>query len=115
MPGSTTDARRSICSATDFVLLRLGANGRPMRPRWLTPPRRAAFRMREIAIRRPGVAALYETSLVLVRPDGHVAWRGNECPADAGAIVDRVRGAGDMDKPHRNALVSRQERLWRTT
>ena len=38
-------------------------------------------------------AAIYERRLVLVRPDGHVAWRGNECPADAGALIDQVRGA----------------------
>jgi hypothetical protein len=36
---------------------------------------------------------LYERRLVLVRPDGHVAWRG-DAATDAGAILDRVRGAG---------------------
>jgi len=39
-------------------------------------------------------AALYEKPLVLVRPDGHVAWRGNAVPADALALIDTVRGAG---------------------
>jgi 2-polyprenyl-6-methoxyphenol hydroxylase-like FAD-dependent oxidoreductase len=38
-------------------------------------------------------ARLYERSLVLVRPDGHVAWRGDALPGDAGALLDRVRGA----------------------
>ena len=38
------------------------------------------------------IASLYERPLVLVRPDGHVAWRGDAPPADAGALVDRVRG-----------------------
>ena len=38
-------------------------------------------------------AALYERALVLVRPDGHVAWRGDSQPADAFAIIDTVRGA----------------------
>ena len=37
-------------------------------------------------------AAIYETRLVLVRPDGHVAWRGNEAPDDAMAVIDRIRG-----------------------
>jgi 2-polyprenyl-6-methoxyphenol hydroxylase-like FAD-dependent oxidoreductase len=41
----------------------------------------------------PEAAALYERGLVLVRPDGHVAWRGDAVPADAGALIDRVRGA----------------------
>jgi hypothetical protein len=40
----------------------------------------------------PATAALYERRLVLVRPDGHVAWRGDDMPADALAIIDRVRG-----------------------
>ncbi len=29
---------------------------------------------------------------VLVRPDGHVAWRGDTLPDDAGALIERVRG-----------------------
>lgn len=41
----------------------------------------------------PDAAALYERRLVLVRPDGHVAWRSGEVPADAAALVDRVRGS----------------------
>ncbi len=39
------------------------------------------------------VSACYERRHVLVRPDGHVAWRGDEAPKDALAIIDRVRGA----------------------
>jgi len=35
----------------------------------------------------------YERELILVRPDGHVAWRGDEPPADALAVIDRIRGA----------------------
>ena len=38
-------------------------------------------------------AAIYGTSLVLVRPDGHVAWRGDREPDDPIATIDRVRGA----------------------
>jgi len=39
-------------------------------------------------------AALYARALVLVRPDGHVAWRGEAEPADALPLIDTVRGAG---------------------
>ena len=46
-----------------------------------------------VRIADPGIAALYEKPLVLVRPDGHVAWRGDAAPADAGGVLDRVRGA----------------------
>ena len=35
---------------------------------------------------------LYDGKLVLVRPDGHVAWRANKAGEDAAAIINRVRG-----------------------
>jgi 2-polyprenyl-6-methoxyphenol hydroxylase-like FAD-dependent oxidoreductase len=41
----------------------------------------------------PGVAALYERKLVLVRPDGHVAWRSDTMPEDPAGILNAVRGA----------------------
>ncbi len=50
--------------------------------------------LRTVALDEPKAAALYERRLVLVRPDGHVAWRADEPPADAEALIDRVRGAG---------------------
>jgi hypothetical protein len=76
-----------------FVLVRLGAHP----PDCLALVEAAKARgvpLRDVIIADPHVAALYEKALVLVRPDGHVAWRGDECPADAGAIIDHVRGAG---------------------
>lgn len=42
----------------------------------------------------PAVDAAYQTRFVLVRPDGHVAWRGAQMPADPAQVVDRVRGEG---------------------
>jgi len=42
-------------------------------------------------------AALYPRTLVLVRPDQHVAWRGDAPPANPGALVDLIRGAGVSD------------------
>jgi hypothetical protein len=39
----------------------------------------------------PAIAALYERPFVLVRPDGHVAWRGDTAD-NAGVILDRIRG-----------------------
>jgi 2-polyprenyl-6-methoxyphenol hydroxylase-like FAD-dependent oxidoreductase len=38
-------------------------------------------------------ATLYQKRLVLVRPDGHVAWRADTVPDDALSLIDRVRGA----------------------
>jgi 2-polyprenyl-6-methoxyphenol hydroxylase-like FAD-dependent oxidoreductase len=45
------------------------------------------------AIAEPHIAALYERRFVLVRPDGHVAWRGDRMPEDALCVIDVVRGA----------------------
>lgn len=36
--------------------------------------------------------AIYGRNLVLIRPDQHVAWRGDHAPGDAGRIVDIARG-----------------------
>ena len=45
-----------------------------------------------VTIEAPEVLKAYERRLVLVRPDGHVAWRADAEPTDAYAIIDRVRG-----------------------
>jgi 2-polyprenyl-6-methoxyphenol hydroxylase-like FAD-dependent oxidoreductase len=45
-------------------------------------------------IEHPAAAALYGRALVLVRPDGHVAWRADTEPGDALQLIDIVRGAG---------------------
>ncbi len=45
------------------------------------------------AIDDAAIAKLYERRLVLVRPDGMVAWRGDQPPADPLALIDKVRGA----------------------
>jgi 2-polyprenyl-6-methoxyphenol hydroxylase-like FAD-dependent oxidoreductase len=43
-------------------------------------------------VAEPAARELYERDLVLVRPDGHVAWRGDRLDRDAGALIDTVRG-----------------------
>jgi hypothetical protein len=74
-----------------FVLLRLGED-----PPSAAPILQAAddrqVPMSCIELTEPGVLAAYERRLVLVRPDGHVAWRADEVPANAGTLIDVVRG-----------------------
>ena len=46
---------------------------------------------------------LYECSLVLVRPDQHIAWRGNALPEDTDGLLRRVSwplaGCADRTRP----------------
>ncbi len=75
-----------------FVLVRLGEDAPD------PEPMARAFAARGVPltilpVTDPAIAALYARALVLVRPDGHVAWRGDAPPADPSALVDRVRGA----------------------
>jgi 2-polyprenyl-6-methoxyphenol hydroxylase-like FAD-dependent oxidoreductase len=41
----------------------------------------------------PDIAQLYERRMVLVRPDGHVAWRADEAPQDPAKLIGAIRGA----------------------
>jgi FAD-dependent monooxygenase len=36
-----------------------------------------------VVVDDPSIAPIYEANLVLVRPDTHVAWRGNACEEGA--------------------------------
>ncbi|NQV55959.1 MAG: FAD-dependent monooxygenase [Rhodospirillales bacterium] len=59
--------------------------------------RAAAMRsvpLRIAALNDAEILRLHERALVLVRPDGHVAWRGDLAPEDPLAMIDIVRGAG---------------------
>lgn len=44
-------------------------------------------------IDQSNIVELYERKLVLVRPDGHVAWRDDQEPSNAFEVIDIVRGA----------------------
>jgi len=49
--------------------------------------------LRHLRIGDAHARSLWERDLVLVRPDQHVAWRGNRVADDPLALVDHVRGA----------------------
>ncbi len=49
-----------------------------------------------VDVRDRHARTLYERDLVLIRPDQHVAWRGDTAPADPGSVVDRIRGAATL-------------------
>jgi hypothetical protein len=75
-----------------FVLLRLGKDAPEASPLVEAAATRH-LPLSVVALDEPAVTQLYEKALVLVRPDGHVAWRGDALPADVLGLVDTVRGA----------------------
>lgn len=75
-----------------FALLRIGADA-PPGDGLSAAARDAGVPLEVHALAEPAVAAAYGCRLVLVRPDGHVAWRGDEEPARPAEVIDIVRGA----------------------
>ena len=80
-----------------FALLGFGATAAEAAP-LLEAARQRHLPLTFTAIAEPHIAALYERKFVLVRPDGHVAWRGDRMPEDALCVIDVVRGAADRGK-----------------
>jgi 2-polyprenyl-6-methoxyphenol hydroxylase-like FAD-dependent oxidoreductase len=75
-----------------FVLLRLGSSP-PSGMALAEAAKARGVPLQVVDLQDERITALYEQSLVLVRPDGHVAWRDDRPPADALALIDRLRGA----------------------
>jgi 2-polyprenyl-6-methoxyphenol hydroxylase-like FAD-dependent oxidoreductase len=75
-----------------FTLLRFGEDAADPAPLEAAAKARA-MPLTVATVDAPDAARLYERRLALVRPDGHVAWRGDAPPVDPLAVVDRVRGA----------------------
>ena len=76
-----------------FILLGLGRTP-PNTERFAAAAARLGVPLRTHALHHEHLLALYNKRLVLVRPDGHVAWRGDDMPDDCEAVLNRVRGAG---------------------
>jgi 2-polyprenyl-6-methoxyphenol hydroxylase-like FAD-dependent oxidoreductase len=77
-----------------FTLLGFGKSAEQAEP-LLAAARERNVSISFITITDPQIAALYQRNYVLVRPDGHVAWRDDRMPEDALCIIDVVRGAQD--------------------
>ncbi len=75
-----------------FTLLGFGANEAAAAP-ILEAARERHVPIEFISLNEPKVAALYGRTFVLVRPDGHVAWRDDRMPDDPRRVIDVVRGA----------------------
>lgn len=81
-----------------FVLMRLSADAPDPWP-LMSAARRQGVPLRVFATEDPEVCRLYERKLVLVRPDGHAAWRSDGNPHDPEAIISRSRGAAPAVRP----------------
>lgn len=77
-----------------FVLLRFGADA-PMAATLADAATARDVPFCSVPVPNAEAADLYERRLVLVRPDGHVAWRADMAPSveEAATIIDTVRGA----------------------
>jgi hypothetical protein len=74
-----------------FVLLRLGRNA-PAADAFVEAATRCGVPLTVHAFDIPQLSSTYNKALVLVRPDGHVAWRSDELPPDAQLVLDVARG-----------------------
>ncbi len=76
--GGAANAKASSTSAADSIASAAQQCGLPLT---------------RLTVSEPGVRELYERDLVLLRPDHHVAWRGNTAPGNVPSLINLVRGA----------------------
>ena len=74
-----------------FTLLR--TNGDIDAGPMISAARAVGLPLELLDVYEPAVRQRYEAALVLIFPDGHIAWRGDKCPVNARAVIDRARGA----------------------
>jgi 2-polyprenyl-6-methoxyphenol hydroxylase-like FAD-dependent oxidoreductase len=75
-----------------FMLLRLGQDA-PDAHALCEAALGTGLPMECVDIPDPDIASLYLNKLVLVRPDGHVCWRGDAPPDNPAQLIDIIRGA----------------------
>lgn len=78
-----------------FVLLAIGmtqASGESEAASLCSAAQRRGMPLALVAADTPEVRALYARRFVLVRPDGHVAWRSDAMPGQPEALLDSVTG-----------------------
>lgn len=80
-----------------FTLLRLGGEA-PAASALTEAAAQAAIPFKIIDCPDDEARDLYGYDLALIRPDQHVAWRGNAVTSDADRLWARVTGAGSPDK-----------------
>jgi 2-polyprenyl-6-methoxyphenol hydroxylase-like FAD-dependent oxidoreductase len=75
-----------------FVLLNL--SGKPLGSNSLAvAAQKIGLPLETVQIDQSNVRETYERDYVLVRPEGHVCWRGNDMPDIPETAIDKIRGA----------------------
>jgi 2-polyprenyl-6-methoxyphenol hydroxylase-like FAD-dependent oxidoreductase len=94
-----------------FVLLSFAGN-RPVGAAFVKAARERGVPLQVIDLDgEREVHTLYGAAHVLVRPDGHVAWRGDELPDSVDHVIDTIRGAAPLRTDTRPAaahVIARQ-------
>jgi hypothetical protein len=74
-----------------FTLLRLGPRA-PDVSSFQEAAKARGVPLAVLDVRDAEARDLYACDLCLIRPDQHVAWRGDVAPSDAENVIDRVVG-----------------------
>jgi hypothetical protein len=75
-----------------FVLLNLSGKDADTSP-FTSAARAIGLPLQTVTLSESRIQEAYERAFVLVRPDGHIAWRGDSLPEKPRDILDRIRGA----------------------
>lgn len=88
-----------------FVLVTTGSGSTPDTARIVAAATDRRVPLTVLPVADSSIAHLYERPFVLVRPDGHVGWRGDRAPTDPGELWDRLRGATSRQSPPAHSLI----------
>jgi hypothetical protein len=103
-PGSRLPSIRTASGAEvydqlgpGFTLIDLSTSGagRPL----VEAARKLELPLRWVQLRDAHVASVYERPLILVRPDHHVAWRGNDASPDPTSVLAYAVGRSGASPP----------------
>jgi len=95
LPSAFRNDRQAVfdlLAGRGFTLLAINANPAETSS-FQSAAEAAGLPLQVLHLDEPHLARLYEKRFVLVRPDQHVAWRGDQIPQVCGSIINTIRGA----------------------
>lgn len=87
-----------------FTLICYGTQG-PVDKTLADAANKVNLPLERVAITETKAMDLYQRRLILVRPDGMIAWHGELLPHDVGELVDRARGTPANGSPRPNNVI----------